>query len=209
MSVRPRKATSGEGSLTVKTKRNTAIRIVISLGAVILVAVRLIWPNLTIDAITLGLLIVALLPWASSLIESAKFPGGWEVKFRDVEAAGHKVMASSRAATDKPLPTPSYLEICDQDPNLALVGLRIEIEKRMRELAEKHQIRSQQSLMRLFNDLRRHGVLNDASMSGLQELVMAGNQAAHGATVEPRVAEWAFSYGPSVLSALDEELGMQ
>ena len=42
---------------------------------------------LTIDAISLGLLIVALLPWASSLIESAKFPGGWEIKFRDLKKA--------------------------------------------------------------------------------------------------------------------------
>lgn len=187
-------------------KRNTVIKVLISLGAVALVAVHLIWPGLTIDAITLGLVIVAILPWLSSLIESAKFPGGWEVKFRDVEAAGQKITASSEVTAEVPSPKPSYLEISDQDPNLALVGLRIEIEKRLRILAEKHQIPSQRSLMRLFDELRKRDILNDASMSGLQELVMAGNQAAHGAKVEHRIAEWAFDYGPIILTALDEKL---
>jgi hypothetical protein len=127
------------------------------------------------------------------------------VKFRDVEAAGQKIMASSEV-TEAPFTTPSYLEVSDQDPNLALVGLRIEIEKRLRALAEKHQIPSQRSLIRLFDELRKRNILNDAYMSGLQELVMAGNQAAHGAEVEHRVAEWAFDYGPVILTALDERL---
>lgn len=60
--------------------------------------------------------------------------------------------------------------------------------------------------MQLFHELRNQGVLNGTSMSGLQEIVMAGNQAAHGARVEPAVAEWAFDYGPRILAALDIKL---
>jgi hypothetical protein len=40
---------------------------------------------LNIDAITLGLLVVAVLPWFSDLLQSAKFPGGWEVNFREIK----------------------------------------------------------------------------------------------------------------------------
>jgi hypothetical protein len=188
-------------------KDNLWLKTIVTLAAIILIAVHLIWPELKIDAITLGLLIVAVLPWLTTLIESAKLPGGWEVKFRDVKAAGQKIIDQATSAETKRLaPKPSYLEISDQDPNLALVGLRIEIEKRLRALAEKYQIKEQRSMMRMFNELHSRGILNDASLSGLQELVMSGNQAAHGAKVESGVADWAFNYGPQILSALDERL---
>ena len=38
-----------------------------------------------LDSIALGLIGLGILPWLSSLIESAKLPGGWEFKFRHVE----------------------------------------------------------------------------------------------------------------------------
>lgn len=71
------------------------VKLIISIIALSLIAGRLIWPHINIDAIILGLLIVAILPWLTSLIESAKFPGGWEVKFRDIQAAGQKITAES------------------------------------------------------------------------------------------------------------------
>jgi len=94
-----------------------------------------VFPDLKIDAITLGLLIVAVLPWLTSLIESAKFPGGWEIKFRDLKEAAEQVTSDTEA-----LEIDSAEEITDrvqayqpqQDSNLALVGLRIEIERRVR-----------------------------------------------------------------------------
>lgn len=61
-----------------------ALRTLLSLGAVILIILRIRWPHLNIDAVTLGLLIVALLPWFFSFLESAEFPGGWKVKFREL-----------------------------------------------------------------------------------------------------------------------------
>jgi len=52
----------------------------------VFIVVRIIWPKLQIDAITIGLLAVAFLPWLSTLIESAKLPGGYEITFRRIEA---------------------------------------------------------------------------------------------------------------------------
>src|SRR5262249_49877251 len=93
-----------------------------------------------------------------------------------------------------------------QDPNVALVALRIEIEKRIRAIAERANIPDDRSMMRLFRTLRERGILNDASLSGLQQLVAAGDAAAHGASVEPAVAAWALEYAPKVISALDAKL---
>ena len=47
---------------------------------------HLIWPTLKIDAITLLLLVIALLPWLGGLLESLELPGGYKVKYRDLAA---------------------------------------------------------------------------------------------------------------------------
>ena len=70
--------------------RQTKLKAGTTLSAAILVVVRLIWPDLKIDSITIGLFIVAILPWLASLIQSAKLPGGWEITFRDVQEAAKK-----------------------------------------------------------------------------------------------------------------------
>jgi hypothetical protein len=69
-----------------------------------------------------------------------------------------------------------------------------------------HGIPESRPLTRLVEDLRKQGVLDDSSVAGLRELVMAGNQAAHGAEVAPNAATWAIDYGPQVLAALDAKL---
>ena len=61
------------------------LKLVLSAFAIALIAVHLIWPDVEIDAITLGLAVFAALPWLPSILESAEFPGGWKVKFRELE----------------------------------------------------------------------------------------------------------------------------
>ena len=59
----------------------------ISFVAVISIVIRRQYPNLLPnDNVTLGLLVVAVLPWLFTLIEEAELPGGWKIKFRDLEA---------------------------------------------------------------------------------------------------------------------------
>ena len=43
-------------------------------------------------------------------------------------------------------------------------------------------------------------------LEGLDELTIAGNSAAHGATVRASVAQWAIEYAPKVLAVLDDQL---
>ena len=68
------------------SKNNTfVIRVVITVAAVAILIAHLIWPNLSIDYITVGLVIIASLPWLPIILQSAKIPGGWEVTFREIE----------------------------------------------------------------------------------------------------------------------------
>lgn len=195
--------------------RQTKLKVGITLVAAILMVVRLIWPNLKIDSITIGLFVVAILPWLASLIQSAKLPGGWEITFRDVQEAAKKAAQTTYTpeqmiVRESPSvissESPSVFEVADLDSNLALVYLRIEIEKRLRMLAKSANLSSTGSLPRLFRDLQKSGVVDDVVFSGLQELIMAGNQAAHGAVVEPSVADSILEFGPKIINALDRSI---
>ena len=183
------------------------MKVGISLIAAVLVVVRLIWPNLKIDSITIGLFIVGILPWLAPLIQSVKLPGGIKITLREFQKAAQK--ATQTADTQEQMmvsESPSVFEVASLDSNLALVYLRIEIEKRLRTLARYANLNSTGPLSRLFRDLQKGNVVDDIVFSGLQELIMAGNQAAHGAEVEPSVADSILEYGPRIINALDRSI---
>jgi hypothetical protein len=54
-------------------------------AAVTLIILRMFWSQLSIDSTTVGLLLVAGVPWLFSVLESAKLPGGIELKLRSME----------------------------------------------------------------------------------------------------------------------------
>ncbi len=184
---------------------DTWLRLGITVLALAGLVLHLFFPRVKLDTATLVLLGVALLPWLSSLVRSAKFPGGFEIEFQDLQAAAERVgVAGALAPRSEALP--SWQAVQELDPNLALVGLRIEIERRLRDLAKRHLDVYAIPLPRLIERLVAAGALSAGEGSGLTDIVLAGNQAAHGASVDPSVREWAQLYGPRVLRVLDARL---
>src|SRR5262249_16935481 len=104
-----------------------------------------------------------------------------------------------------PKPEYTFQRIAQEDPNLALAGLRIEIEKRLVSLAEKHglQVRGR-GLGQLLRQLTEKGVIDPHERSILEDLTGLMNAAVHGATVDQNATEWAMDVGPRLLQALDE-----
>jgi hypothetical protein len=183
---------------------NFWLKLIITLISLVFIVLHLRFPEIRIDLVTTILLIIAILPWFSTLIESAEFPGGWKVKFRDVESAGNKITGEEKSK--KQISKKSYYKIREEDPNLALVGLRIEIEKKVRALASSNKIDENLSLTILLQELRHARIIDNEFYGGTSELIKAGNKAAHGAKVESQIADWAFEKGPSILNALDQKL---
>jgi hypothetical protein len=64
--------------------KHLQIKALISIVSLTIIIIRVALPALKIDSITLGLLIVAALPWFSDLLQSAELPGGWKVVFKDI-----------------------------------------------------------------------------------------------------------------------------
>lgn len=189
---------------TMKTK------IAISTICVILGAAHLIWPDVKVDMATLVLLVVAILPWLAAVIRSVELPGGFKIELQDVKAATEKVTGRKAAAAGQPAKPPmggdvQFLrEVASSDPNLALVGLRIEIERRLSQLAELAQIPStRRSAGVMLRDLMTREQIDRQTAGGLGDLIALGNQAAHGAEVSPNAAAWALDTSPLILEVLD------
>ena len=187
-----------------KPSKITVIQIILSFIGIGAAVVHVAHPELAVDSVTFGFLLIAVLPWLAPLIKAAELPGGIKIEFQDVQAAAEKItLCSSSKLDQKEQPEAAYLSIVDQDPNLALTGLRIEIEKRLRELAPLVGLPKSRPLSQLIRDLQAESVLSSEQSSGLLELVSLVNQAAHGVEVSPSAAYSAIQSGPQVLSVLD------
>src|SRR5436190_5538882 len=114
-------------------------QIVVTGVALVVAAFHVIWPDLKIDSVTLLLLMVAAIPWLLPLFKSVELPGGLKLEFQDLQASEKR--AAEAGLLDEPPQTPdhaySFQVVADEDPNLALAGLRIEIERRLGRLAEE------------------------------------------------------------------------
>jgi hypothetical protein len=193
------------------------LKVTISVTCAILAVLHVTFPTVRIDYITLILLVLGVLPWFSPLIKSLELPGGLKIELQDVKAATDKVTAGAkeREGVEVTAPPPVVVaheessierlrEIGGSNPNLALVGLRIEIERRLTAVAMKEKIPTKgRSAGWLLRELQERKKLSPEIASGLNELVALGNQAAHGAHVTRDAAEWALDKAPAVLGILE------
>jgi hypothetical protein len=156
----------------------------------------------SISLTALGLLAIAVLPWVLHLVRSVEFPGGIKLEMRELERAERRLEEAGLLATAAVEEKPTFIEVKERDPNLALAGLRIEIEKRLRRIVGNARVQSS-SLNHLINFLAQRKVLSWHQMAALNDLIPLLNRAAHGAEVPEDASDWAMSIGPLILGALD------
>lgn len=199
---------------------NKLISISITIVAIVLAILHLAWPKIAVDGITITLFALALLPWLLPILKSLELPGGVKIELRDAIAATEKIIPKSvtdkaTLKTDSTLsgtaeviqtePISTLKHVAQRDPNLAMVGFRIEVEKRLLYLAQLNQIENNRiSLVKLVRVLHDRKVLTTKTASGLTDLISLGNRAAHGAEVSPEAVEWVLDVGQSILDELDK-----
>ena len=162
-----------------------------------------------VDAISLALVVLALALFLAPWLESREIPGFLKITYRQVSEAGAKI-AIGRVEAETRTTASEYARrdarsrfiLTASDPNLSLVALRIEIERRLRELASVLDVDGL-PLSKLLREAVDRGALANEVASGLSDLISLGNKAAHGASVEPAAADWARSVGPLILEQLD------
>jgi hypothetical protein len=186
-------------------------RITISSLCVLLAAAHIIWPDIKVDMTTIILIVAAVLPWLASVIRSVELPGGFKIELQDIKIAAGKVTAGKMAKTTSQLlpnrrdDNLEFLrDVSKTDPNLAFVGLRIEIERRLSQIVRDLELpATRRSAGALLRDLVAHECIDRETAAGLGDLIALGNQAAHGVEVSSNAAQWAIDTAPLILDLLD------
>ncbi|OOG39366.1 hypothetical protein [Rhodanobacter sp. C05] len=205
------------------------IRWLISAVAVLIAVGHFVWPSFSLDTTYIIALVIAFIPWLAPVIKSVELPGGFKIEVQDLKEITDKLTGmvaepehSPRVDAAPPQQQQQYRpqqsqhapasvepfiairQLAATDPNLALVAFRIELERCLVSLAQRHGLATQrQDAGQLLRQLQVNQAITPAVASGLAELLALCNQAAHGAEVSPGAAQWMLDVGPGVLAALE------
>lgn len=180
----------------------------ITTPAIVLVLAHLLIPWISVDWVALALFAIAVAPWLVPIIKSVELPGGLKVELEDLEKLESRARNAgllSENATPQNYETRSFMDVADSDPNLALAGLRIEIERQLNRIAEPfYRGRRVYGVRRMMELLRTEGALTKQQIAILSDLIGLLNSAVHGANVDPDSAAWALAVGPKLVMSLQE-----
>jgi len=183
-----------------------AVHLAISVISLVLAGLHAFLPSVQVDLISLTLFAIAVLPWLGSIFRSVELPGGLKVEYQDLREAEEKATEAGllERKERREKVEPVYSAIAGEDPNLALAGLRIEIEGRLRQIAESHDVdANRKGLGQLMRQLQVMGILSQQQITVLRDLLGLLNNAVHGADVDPRSAKWALEVGPELIAGLE------
>ena len=189
-------------------------QVAISCGSLLLAGLHLLWPGISLDAVTLTLLAAAVVPWLLPLFKSLELPGGWKLEFQELQATEQRAdkagLLNEEPADSGHDQEYSFQVVANQDANLALVGLRIEIEKRLNSLADGAEIkRKRMGISGLLRSLGDREILSREERSVLWDMIELLNSAAHGASADQQHAGWVLDVGPRLLATLDKRIDQQ
>jgi hypothetical protein len=151
-----------------------------------------------LSVIAAGALMIAIIPFV------IKFINKFTVFGMDFDLTGLDFEVG-KFATDKDIEIEKAKDLrsyTDIDPTLALVGLRIEIERSMRQIAEKAGIESRLGISQMARKLSEKGLISREVFSMISDMSPALNAAAHGVEISRENIDWVRQNGPTVLAAL-------
>lgn len=60
------------------------LKLILTFFIIAIIILRLIYPDINFDTISLGLVFFGLIPWIPTFLKSSRLPGGWEQKFKEL-----------------------------------------------------------------------------------------------------------------------------
>lgn len=200
---------SGEREVqAIFPRRLKYLAAIVSIICAILIIIHAIYPQYSIDTTTIALIIILIFPWLLPYIRTLKLPGGTEVTFKEEVRELERLSARSpiSSAADRAPIVPSRLQLLTVDPNLALASLRIEIERKLRDIARQRNLRvasERVSLRRVLNTLHSEKIIATREFKILNVIIDICNRAVHAEKVETTTASEILDIGESALLYLD------
>lgn len=188
-------------------------KLVVSAIFIGLFMVRIKYPQLKIDAISIILIILAMFPWYSKNIKALELNGIGKVELvsdkekEELEEKVAKVGISKNVKKENPAELYSFYNIRYTDPKLALAGLRIEIEKELQRIAEKSEINSSyMGVGKLTEELSKYGLITNNEYALIRDIIGVLNKAVHNKLENYRGTDvdWVFELGIDVLESLKQ-----
>lgn len=182
------------------------MKVIVTLIAIAGIILHAVFPDIKIDAISIVLFFLALLPWLSNLLEELELPGGWKVKFKKTEELARRAKDAGLVAdlTAEDQERYAFQIVATSDKNLALAGLRIEIEKNLKDIAESNGIGTKmQGLGRIMQILFDRKLISWDEKAVLSDIIGLLNNAVHGAKIDEKSFQWAMDYGTGILKTLE------
>ena len=196
------------------------ISIGISLLYVFLIIIHAIFPEFSIDTTTIALIVILIFPWLLPYIKTAKLPGGIEITTREVQqleevtqrSAIGTIPVATRPPEAPPLPSPRTPQptrsiLFRADPNLALASLRLDIERKLREIALRRGFDvARLPLRQILNILYTEKVIGSSEFESLSMIISLGNKAVHAEKVDSALALKVLDIGDLALQYLDSKI---
>ena len=182
-----------------------------SISAVLFVG-HVVWPMIKLDASALFLLTLCFLPWLGAIFKSVKLPGVAEVEYRQDLLQATKKVEDSGLLKDSVVQKgdPIYRTLIDQDPNLALAGLRIDIERKLRTLVGViDPDNSLKPLSQVVEIIGSRGLFTKAQTQAMQGILKRLNIAVHGGRVPVEDAAEVIQMGSRLLDSLEKRVRKQ
>jgi hypothetical protein len=191
------------------------LQVAITLVSAAFLLAHVYWPRLQIDAIAIVLLVLCFVPWLGNLFKSLEMPGGWKIDFSEnrftkaaeVAEESGLLVTESASLTGNSQSGMEYAVLLEAYPRLAVLDLRIDIEKRVRKLADHNGITDRKaSATTLTRELAKHGVLTGSECVALLGILTSLNSVVHGADISKANAEQVLEVGKRLIESLDERL---
>jgi hypothetical protein len=196
------------------------ISIIGALVAAVLLVVYMVAPSPPrIDAITIALLVLILLSPYLSLIKRIRI-GEFEAEIDraqidKLENAVRSVEPDEKVGLLRPSALEDQLlQLAETDPALALARLRIEIEQRLRSLADisskslqQKKVMSRLGIRQLSRILLKEETLDRKAFEAIEEIIDVLNKAVHGIKIESNEAIRVVDTGLTLLHYLDNLIG--
>ena len=197
------------------------VQIIITLGVIIFYIIHYVNPKITLDFTTLVLLTIFLVIWVAPMIK-LELPGNIKMQFHDLEKVTGSLEDVGLLLPKKKIGEQNIHDgqkemkadnpwhvMTNGDSNLALATLRIETEKKLRQLAAKNNIPIQDAnVEELCTQLLNKNIITRPEEAVLLDLIHILNNSVrmeHAGSTD-KILQWVNDIGPQLLETLDKKL---
>lgn len=177
--------------------------IIFAMGTTLII-VHGFWSNMfKVDLISISILFILSIPFVAQFLKKAKFPGA-EFEFKEeiretqklVDLSVEKAKENESAGIGNVLKFETFKlygirELLDSDPVLALAGLRIEIERKLKLAAHflDIPINKRYSILKMLEVFNKNEFLSSDQINALRNIVTMCNEAIHGSLISKQEAK--------------------